>query len=403
MTQVLITPSIIAKEALMQLENALVFGKHVYKEYKKEFVKVGATVNIRKPVRFQAKDGATLVLQDVQEAETPITISKRKHVGWQFATQDLTLTIEDYSERYIKPAVIALANQIDFDLASLATNIWNFVGTPGTTPAAFTDISAAAQVLDNLAVPTMGRVGIWNPAAAWSLANGLKGVFVQDIAREALEEGKFGRYVNAEHYESQNVQSFTTGAYGGTPLVNGANQNVSYPTGTNPYTQTLVTNGWSASAVLNAGDVFTIAGVFTVNPKNYQSTGSLQNFTVTATATADGSGNMSPVISPPMIISGPYQNVSAAPASGAAITVKTGAASTAFPQNLLFHPNAFALVTVPLELPDGASFKARETYKGVSIRVVKMFDITNDQDIIRLDVLYGTKAIYPELACRVSG
>lgn len=404
MSNVVITPSIIAKEALMQLENNLVMGAHVHKEYKKEFVKVGSTVNIRKPVKFTATNGPTLTIQDVSEAETNIVVNSQKHVGWAFVSSDLTLAIEDYSERYIKPAMIALAQQVDTDLTGLYKFVWHHRGTPGTTPTAFTDISAGAQLLDESAVPTDERVGVWNPAASWALANGLKGVFVQDIAKRAIQKGSFGAYAGAEHFMDQSVQSFTTGAWGAvTPHVDGGAQNVSYPTGSAAYTQTFNTEDWTAStSVVAAGDVFTIANVNAVNPKTFQSTGALQEFVVITGGTADGSGNLVLTISPPIITSGPYQTVDSVPADEALMTM-VGSSATAYPQNLLFHPNAFALVTVPMQLPDGAVFKARESYNGLSLRVIKDYDITNDRDIIRLDILYGVKAIYPELACRITG
>ena len=172
-----------------------------------------------------------------------------------------------------------------------------------------------------------------------------------------------------------------------------------------------MTDGWpnSVTGVLKAGDVFTIAGVFAMNPVPGEgSTGKiqmpyLQEFVVLADANSDGTGNATLSISPAIITSGPYQTVSAQPVDDAVITVKTGTAGAAYPQNLMFHKNAFALVMCPLELPDGVSFKARESYKGLSVRVVKQYDIDSDTDVIRLDVLFGWEAIYRELACRRTG
>ena len=154
--------------------------------------------------------------------------------------------------------------------------------------------------------------------------------------------------------------------------------------------------------------MFTIAGVKAVNPVPGEGTTGktvmpyLQQFTVISDATSDGTGNATLTISPAIITSGPFQTVDAAPADNAAITV-LGTASTAYPQNLGFHKNAFALVTCPLQMPDGAAFKARESHNGLSIRVVKDYDIDTDEDVIRLDILYGRKAIYPDLACRLWG
>ena len=411
MANTLITPTIIAREALMQLENNLVLANQVHREYKKEFVKVGDSVNIRRPVKFYTADGATRVDQDVEEKNTSITIDERKHVSWGFSTQDLTLTIEEYSDRYIKPACTTLANTMDRSGHSLYNKVWNSVGTPGTTPANFAAIAAAAQRLDEMAVPGEMRTMAFNPAAHYAVAgNQLTLDSVGTMGKSAYEQAAVGNIAKFATYSTQNIKNHTVGALGGTPLVNGGSQNVTYAASTGANTQSLVTDGWSNSVtgVLKAGDVFTIAGVFAVNPVPGEGTTGkevlpyLQQFTVISDANSDGSGNATLTISPAIITTGPYQTVSAAPADNAAITV-FGTAATAYPQNLGFHKNAFALVTCPLEMPDGVAFKARETKNGMSIRVVKDYDIGTDEDIIRLDVLYGWDAIYPDLATRLWG
>lgn len=412
MANALITPSIIAKEALVQLENNLGMANNVHREYKKEFVKVGDTVSIRKPVKFYAADGKTRVNQDVEEANTSITVDKQKHVSWKFSSKDLTLTVEDYSERYIKPAMIALANTIDRSGHNQYTNVWNHVGTPGTTPANFAAMAAAAQRMDEMAVSTDMRRAMLNPAAGYAIAGSATALYMNSVNQQAYRKGSIGEIAGLETFRSQNVVSHTVGDHGGTPLVNGADQDSDYVDVKNTNSQTLNTDGWtnSTTGVLKAGDVFTIAGVYAMNPVPGEGTTGklqmpyLQEFTVLADADSGATtGPAALTISPAIITSGPYQTVSAAPADDAAITVKTGTASTAYPQNLAFHKNAFALVTCPLELPDGVEFKARETHKGLSVRVVKQYSIDADDDIIRLDVLYGWKSIYPDLAVRITG
>lgn len=411
MPNTLITPSMIAKEALMQLENNLVFANQVHREYAKEFKGgQGASVAIRRPVKFNTSNGATLVKQDVEEKSTNITIDQRKHVGWEFSTQDLTLSIEEYSERYIKPAAITLAQTVDRSIASLYTTVWNSVGTPGTTPANFAAVAAAAQRLDEMAVQTDKRTIAVNPAAAYAIAGNQTTLeAVGDVRRTAYQEAMVGRVAKFDMFSSQNVVNHTVGPLGGTPLVNGAAQNVTYAAAIgNGWSQSLITDGWTAAAALRvrAGDVFTMAGVFAVNPVPGEGTKQvmpyLQEFTVLADASSSAGGAATLTISPPIITSGPQQTVSAAPADNIGLTFR-GTAATAYPQNLAFHRNAFALVTVPLEMPDGASFKARETYNGLSMRVIKDYDITNDVEIIRLDMLYGVDAIYPDLAARLWG
>lgn len=409
MANSILTPSIIAKEALMQLKNSLTFGNNVHREYKKEFVKVGDSVSIRRPVKFTTTDGATASIQDVEEGNTSITIDKRKHVAWEFSTQDLTLSIEQYSERYIKPAMITLGQTMDLSLAGLYKNAWNQVGTPGTTPADFAAVSDVAERMDDMAVPRDMRKLMLNPRAGYGIAGTATALYMQKIAQDAYRNGAIGEIAGLETYTSQNIVRHTVGAHGGTPLVNGASQNDTYAESKATNTSSLITDGWTIStAVLKAGDVFTIAGVYAVNPVPGEgATGKaamdyLQQFVVTADATSDGSGNATLTVSPAIIASGPYQTVDAAPADGAAITVM-GTAATAYPINFGFQRNALALVSCPLEMPDGAAFKARESYDGLSVRVIKDYDFTNDKDQIRLDILYGVKSIYPDLACRLIG
>jgi hypothetical protein len=402
-----ITPSVIAKEALMQLKNNLVLGNLVHREYKKEFVKVGDTVSIRKPVKFNVSDGAARVNQDIEEANTSVVINKRKHVSFSVPTQDMTLTIEKFSERYIAPAALALANKIDVDGFALYKDVWNVVGTPGTTPSTFAHVAAAAQRLDEMAVPGDTRRAVFNPAAGYSLAGGQTALMNSGMVEGAYRDASIGRIAKFETYSTQNVATHTTGTKAGTPLVNGASQNVTYATAKNTNQQTLVTDGWTASsAILKQGDVFTLANVFAVNPVPGEGSKAvmpyLQQFVVKADATADGSGNATLSISPAIVTSGPYQTVSAAPADNAAITV-LGTASTGYSQNLTFHKNALALVTVPLEMPESAGFKARENFDGLSIRVIKDYNIDSDVEALRMDVLYGWKTIYADLAARITG
>ena len=407
MTQRILTPSVIAKEALFQLENNLVMGNLVHRDYRKEFVKVGETVSIRKPVRFTVTDGATRSNQDVEEGSINITIDKRKHVSWNFSTQDLTLSIEEYSYRYIRPAMIALANQTDVDLLALYKDIWNWVGTPGQTVNSFADLALGPQRLDEMAVPQDMRNVVMAPADSWGMAGNLTGLTFdgagdRGASVEAYRKGLLGRVANLDTYMDQNVQRHTVGAHAGTPLVTTA-QSTTYANVLTSYQMSLVVDGFDNSINLLEGDVFTIDTVFAVNPVSKATLDFLQDFVLQADVTTHASGGDTTLtISPPIITSGPYQTTSVAAPNNATVTYK-GTLSTAYPQNMVFHKNAFALVTVPLEMPDSVQWKARETHRGLSVRLVKDYDIDNDVEIIRTDILYGVRAIYPELATRISG
>lgn len=387
-----LTPSLITKETLVILENNLVAASKVNRQFENQFVKIGSSLTIRKPNRFIVSSGPGLQIQNIVEPSTSITISNQKHVDFQFSSSDLTLIIEEFSERYCKPAAAELANQVDYDVLTNYNQVANEVGTPGTVPASFTSIAAVGQRMDEGAVPQDGRTLILNSAAYWSLAAAFIGVFVKSVAEPALK-GFLANIANFEIYLDQNIQSQTVGNYGGTPVVNGAGQTGS----------SLITNGWTASltGLLNVGDVFTIAGVFAVNPKNRQTTGALQNFSVVSVANSDSGGNSTISINPAIVTSGAYQNVTGAPANLSAITVK-GAANTVYAQNLGFVRDAFGLVMVPMELPGGVDFAAREMWKNISMRIIRAYDVNNDVLPCRIDILYGTACYYEELACRLT-
>ena len=407
MANTIITPSIIAKEALYHLENNVIMGGKVHRQFKREFVKIGATVTIRKPVKFIVTDGATRSNQDVIEETTSIVINQRKHVSWSFSTQDLTLTIEEYAERYIKPAMIVLANSIDRKLClEGADEFFNSVGTPGTVPADFAVLANTGQKMDEEPVPDDGyRCLILNPAARWGLAEGMGGtgsggIFNAEIVHGMVRRGRLGEIANFEIYGDQNIVNHLVGTHSGTPLVNDA-----------AFSNDTVVIAFDAmvgtvSNALRKGDVITIAGVNSVNDVSKEDSGALQQFVVQADVnTTAGAGTMT--VFPDLNdgstpATAAFQTVTALPADNAAIVIR-GASAVSYPQNLAFHQNALALVTVPLELPDSAVFKARADWRGYSIRVIKDYDIDSDDEIIRLDILYGVKAIYRELGCRVWG
>lgn len=387
-----LTPSIISKETLVMLENNLVAAGKVNRQFENQFVKIGTTLTVRKPNRFKVVSGPGLQVQDVVEPSTSITISNQKHVDFQFSSTELTLVIEAFSERYLKPAASELASQLDYDVITNFNQVFNVLGTPGAVPANFASLAAVGQRMDEGAVPQDDRTLILNPAAYWSLANGLIGLYVQSVAEPALK-GFLARIANFSIYQDQNVQLQTVGAYSGTPTVSGAGQTGS----------AILTAGWgnNITNLLNVGDVFTMAGVYAVNPKSRQSTGALQQFVVTSQASSSGTGTSTINIYPPITTTGAYQTVTASPANGAAITV-VGAASTSYAQNIAFVKDTFGLVTVPLEMPDGVDFKAREVYKGVSLRVLRAYDVNSDTLPCRVDVLYGTATYYAELGARLT-
>jgi hypothetical protein len=409
MANTTLSASIIAKAAVGILENELVMANAVFRGYEGEFDKkingytVGDTITIRKPTDFTVRSTITASAQDVTEAKTSIVVNQIAGVDFAFTSQQLTLNIGELSERVIRPAMIQIANQIDVSVMSLYKDIPQYVGTPGTLVQSFAGFAKGAQNMDQRSVPQGGRTAILAPADFWALAGSQTALFSQAINNKSYREGEIGKIGGIDTYMSQNAPTFTTGPFGGTPLINGASQNTTYDT-TGANTQTLITDGWTAAAAARVvvGDVFTIAGVFDVNPITKATLPILKQFVVKANGSSDGSGNLTLTIAPQIITSGAFQTVSAAPADNAAMTF-VGTANTNYTNNLFFDRNAFALVTVPMAKPPGAVDVSRQSKNGISVRVIPFYDGTNDKSTWRLDVLYGTKTIDPRLAVRVAG
>ena len=404
MANTTLTADIIAKEALMILDNNLVMAKQVFRGYENEFDKkingyeVGDTISIRRPTDYTVRDGAVMAVQDAVEGKTTIVVDKRKGVDFKFSSQDLTLKIGDLSERIIKPAMVQLANQIDRDLMGLYKYVPNWVGTAGQTINSYADFALGPQRLDEYAVSPDGRSSVLSPADHWGLLGSQTALYIQDAAKGAYRNGSLGMIGGVDTYMSQNVPTHLVGSDVTTVTVN-----QSIVTGTITYAavkDSMQQTNTIAGGTLNPGDVFTIADVNAVNPVSKADLGFLKQFTVISY-----SANTL-VFYPAMIWTGAFQNV----AVTAGVTdlntkamVFVGTAATNYRQNMMFTEKAFALVSVPLVSPPGAVDVSRQSYKGTSVRVIPVYDGVNDESAWRLDVLYGVKAIDPRLALRISG
>ena len=395
----LLTISMITREALRILENNLAFTKRINRQYDDKFAiegaKIGYVVNARKPVRYIVATGQALALQDATETQVPISLTTQDHVDFQFSSADLKLSIDDFGDRFIQPAVSALANKIDYNGLQLYSQIYNAVGTPGVTPVQLLTYLMAGVALDNNAAPQDEmRHLVITPKMQAYIVDALKGLFQQATAiSQQYAKGQMGTAAGFQWAMDQNCPTHASGTFTTGGTVTGASQTGS----------SLITGGWVA-ADLKRGDVFTIGtgatGVYSVNPQSRQSTGELQTFVVTAGVA--GAGALTLPIAPAIVTSGPMQTVAASPAAGAAITM-LGPTGTVSPQGLAFHRDAFTLVTADLPVPKGTDMASRVSDKqlGISLRIVRDYDITTDQFPCRIDVLYGWATLRPELACRV--
>ena len=399
-----LTISMVTQEALRILENNLSFTKGVNREYDDKFAiegaKIGDTLNIRKPARYVGRTGATMATEDHTETSVPLTLDTQFGVDVNFTSKELTLSIDDFSQRILAPAMATIANKIDRDGLTMAyQSVANVVGTPGTTPNALKTYLQAGAKMDYEAAPRDGnRSLVIDPTAQVEIVDSLKGLFQSsEQIKKQYETGNMGLGAGFKWSMDQNVVSHTVGPLGGTPLVNGAPAQGA---------TTLVTDGWSAAAAarLKKGDVFTIQNVYAVNPQSRQSTGQLRQFVVLSDVSSDAGGNATFSIFPAMSSTGAFATINQLPADNAPLTV-LGTAGTVSPQGIAYHRDAFTFGCADLLLPKGVHQAARASDKqlGISIRMVRQYDINSDKMPCRLDVLYGWKALYPELGCRIAG
>lgn len=406
MANEILTPDMITRKFLAVLHNKLVLTRTVNRQYDDSFAKDGAkigdTLRIRLPNRYVVSDGATLVKQDVKEQKTSLTVNSQKHVGLDFTVFDLTMNIDQFSERFIEPAASQLAATVDADLASVYNRIGQSVGTPGTTPSTSAVLLAANQKLNEGAVPLSPRYATVNPAANAALVEGMKGLFnPTGLISRQFKEGLMGEGILglSEINMSQSIRNFTTGT-----RTNGTTAAAVVTQGATSVSLA----GLGAGGTVKKGDVFTVADVFAVNPETRESTGSLFQFVAMADVVADGAGAAVVTVRPMYSANAAglsdkaLANVDTLPGNGKVVTF-LGAAGTGYAQNLVHHKDAITFATADLVLPRGMDMASRAVHDGISIRMVRGYDINEDRMSCRLDVLYGFEAIRPELAVRIWG
>jgi hypothetical protein len=390
----------ITRKALEILENNLVITRTVNRAYDDSFAvegaKIGSTLRVRLPDRALVTDGAALQVQDDNEQFTTLTVSSQKHIGVNFTTAELTMQLDDFAERVLKPRISQLASSIDADVANSFKSIYQSVGTPGTTPGTSLVLLQGQQKLNEAAAVMAPRYATVNPAANAGLVEGMKGLFnpTNTISRQ-FKNGLMGEGVLGfeEISMSQSIKQHTTGTRTGSHTVTSAV--------TAQGSTTILITG-TGTQTIKQGDVFTVAGVYAVNPQTRESTGSLQQFVATADATATG-GAYTVSVSPAMYTSGhALATIDAFPQASAVVTF-LGSASTQYPQNLIYHKDAITFATADLLMPQGVDMASRQVHNGISMRIVRQYDINNDRLPCRIDVLYGYSVIRPQMGVRLWG
>ena len=395
MSNSILTPTAVTREALRILHQKLNFVGNIKRDYDDSFAKSGAKIGdslkIRLPNQYTVRTGATLSAQDTSEISTTLQVATQKGVDLNFTSVDLTLSLDDFSKRILDPAMSVLAANIEADALSMMLDVYQNVNNIGSA-ITFGKLMSSRKVLnDALAPMDNNRSILLNTQDNVDLVDGLKGLFQDSAAiKEQYREGSMGRTGGYDFYENTLIANHATGTAAAATgyTVNGA-----------------VTVNGSTAVTLAAGantfkkgDVITFVGCNRVHPETKADTGVLQPFVVTADY-AGGAGSLS--FAPAIYTSGGRQNVVAAGIANGVAVAKIGGASAIYKPSLAFHKDAFAFATADLVMPQGVDFASRQVLDGISMRIVRQYDINNDKFPCRLDVLYGYKTIRPELACRI--
>lgn len=391
----LLSPTIITREALRILHANLNFISNCDKQYDRQFAnsgaspsgKIGPSLTIRMPNKYTVRTGATISVQDTVETSQVLTVSTQKGVDTAFTTQDLTLTIDEFSQRYLEPAMSVLATNIEADALSMIKDVYNAVDD-NAAAFSYKDFANARKMLNLYLAPPTDRCGTLIPGHVVSFLDAIKGFFnpQESVSRPYLT-GKIGKVNGFDTYENTVLNPFQSG----TALA------------TTGYTATL-TSGSPNVAITGTtttflkGDIVTFAGVDAVDPETKADRGFVQQFVVTADS---GASPSTIAVSPTPQLTGAGQNVSSL-GSSPAVSKVGGGANALYSQSLVFHREAFAFVTADLiDVSKFGAWGAREEMDGISMRIARQYDIVNDNIPCRIDVLYGYKTLRPQLACRI--
>lgn len=408
MSNQLLTISMITEKSAIVLGNNLVLAKTVNRDYDEDFgvkgAKIGQTLNVRLPARYSVRSGTVVEIEAQTETYTPLVFTQPIGIDLAFTSQELTFSLDDFANRTLKPAITRIANEIDNRGFALVNSGFNYVGMPGTaiTGSSTLDartavLQAAARLYDNDAPVGDENLHLINGSSFNAVLSGTNSSLFNP-SREISEiyvKGMQGEFGGFQVYMDQLAPMHQVGVYGGSPTTQ---------TSGSPQTgSSIVTAGWTATTTsLNVGDIFTIAGVYAVNPQTKGVYSWLQPFTVTAPTVTDGSGNSTISVSPSVVATGAFQNVSQAIPNSAAITV-VGPTGTNSQQSIAYHKDAFMLANQDLVLPVGVERAdyVRDEMTGVGIRVVSQYDIRTNQHITRFDSMIAWATLYPQLMTRI--
>jgi len=398
-TQTLLHIDDLANEALVQFENALELGKVADRQYDDSFAKrgakIGSALRVREPVQMVAASGRALQVNNIEEKYQDVTVADQRHVAWPFNSADMSLVLDEYSDRYIKPAAAELASVVDIaGHATALTNVYQTYGTPGTDPnSSAIWLNAKAMIKAQGAPNSAKMIALINENAEVATLEAFSGRYnSQSTIGKQFDSGELMNALGISYRMTQNIPKFTTG----TGIALGTTS-AAKTSGT-----TISVTGGTANGVVKAGTIFEVADNKVYNQANHSITSQTQQFVVQADVTLNGSGVGDLVVLPEIITTGNYKNMGGV-GNGKTITVKSGTtASTSYSQNLLLADKSLALVFADLPKVSAPQVSIKRS-KNMSIRIIQTYDVHSDQEIFRLDALFGWSWLRRQFAVRVPG
>lgn len=397
---------------MFQLKNQMPFFKGCNSDYRDRFtdsMKVGESITVRKPPIYTVRTGETFNAGNMVDQYCTMSVQTTVGVDLEITNREQMFNFTSLKEQVLKPAATTLANYVESQaMAKAVLATYNFVGVPGTVPTALETYNQARAIMFNNSAPMDDRntlvitadMGVKTNTAGQALFN--PGATIT----KSFQKGYIQNHAGADIYESQNVSTLTSGAYGGTPTATSAAD------GTGD-TSVITTAGWTSANAprLRAGDILQIAGVYEVNKWTKASTGRLKSFVVQANV-SDTSGAADVTVAPKLASSGDYQNVSAAITPGALISIyataqagQSAIASKASPQGLRYHRNAFLACSFDQPTPNGGVISSKmvtDDETSLRVRFIEDWDTVNNKKIYRFDLVWAWGVAYPEIACRVA-
>ena len=399
----------ITRRALSILHNKLVFVKTINKQYDDRFAvsgaKIGASLLIREPNQFVVRSGAVMDAQEITESYQTLTVGTQRGVDINFSAVELTLSMDDFAERILEPAMERLAAEIDSIIITASyKDVYNHIlGTKGSVPTV-ANVQSARSLMSKSLAPAGDRYMLMESLGMNGVVSDQRAYFnpSSEISKQ-YNTGLVGHCSGFNFYESEMIPTHTQGTYADADA-----GTVDVPTEFTNGSTEIAIDSCTTSGTVTAGQVFTVAGVYAVNPETKVKYAHLLQMVCREAAVASGGAIAALKIYPTIYIDGAKQNcyITGAGASAAVLTETVGGSgtlSTGYPQHLAYHKNAFTMVTADLEMPQDAHFAAREVHDGISLRIWRASDIINDRFPCRIDVYFGYKTIYPGWACRISG